>query len=157
MNEICNRSLSDGGFPMLPGHNFRPDATAWAVLALKSHGSSLDIAEAGCRRLARIQQQDGRVTIFHGYDSGFWPTALSLLAWKSMGGFEHEIDLGVKFILITSGDYGDRKADSPSKHDTSIRGWSWTENTYSWIEPTSIAILALKACAANFAGWVHAG
>ena len=29
-------------------------------------------------------------------------------------------------------------------HDTSIRGWSWTGNTHSWVEPTSLSIIALR-------------
>jgi hypothetical protein len=31
-------------------------------------------------------------------------------------------------------------------HDTAIKGWPWIENTHSWIEPTSLSILALKDC-----------
>jgi hypothetical protein len=145
-DEISSRLLSDGGFPMLPGHNFRPDATAWAILAQKALGNNMKIAESACRRLARSQQQDGRVTIIEKYFPGFWPTPLSTIAWKCIGGFESELKLGVNFLLAASGDHWEKKSDSPSKHDTSIRGWSWTENTYSWVEPTSMAILALKAC-----------
>lgn len=29
-------------------------------------------------------------------------------------------------------------------HDTLLRGWSWVENTASWVEPTAYAILSLK-------------
>jgi hypothetical protein len=29
-------------------------------------------------------------------------------------------------------------------HDTSIQGWSWTQDTHSWVEPTSLSILALR-------------
>jgi hypothetical protein len=39
-----------------------------------------------------------------------------------------------------------RQVDSPFAHDTSIKGWPWIENTHSWIEPTSLAVLALKVC-----------
>src|SRR5699024_403026 len=29
--------------------------------------------------------------------------------------------------------------------DGTLRGWSWIDNTFSWVEPTSYALLALKA------------
>ena len=34
--------------------------------------------------------------------------------------------------------------NSPIGHDTSIGGWPWTEDTHSWIEPTSLSICALR-------------
>ncbi len=35
-------------------------------------------------------------------------------------------------------------------HDTQLQGWPWVSNTHSWVEPTSHALLALRA-----AGNVH--
>jgi hypothetical protein len=39
---IQNRSLPEGGFAPYrgEGESFRPDATAWAVLALEAHGGT---------------------------------------------------------------------------------------------------------------------
>jgi hypothetical protein len=31
-------------------------------------------------------------------------------------------------------------------HDTSLEAWSWVDGTHSWVEPTAINLLALKAC-----------
>ncbi len=31
-------------------------------------------------------------------------------------------------------------------HDTSLEAWPWVEGTHSWVEPTAINLLALKAC-----------
>jgi hypothetical protein len=30
-------------------------------------------------------------------------------------------------------------------HNTLLRGWPWVDTTHSWVEPTSISVLALKA------------
>jgi hypothetical protein len=31
-----------------------------------------------------------------------------------------------------------------NRQDNTLRGWSWIEGTFSWIEPTSLCLLALK-------------
>jgi hypothetical protein len=31
-------------------------------------------------------------------------------------------------------------------HDTTLCAWSWVDGTHSWVEPTAINLLALKAC-----------
>jgi hypothetical protein len=33
--------------------------------------------------------------------------------------------------------------NDPTAHDTWLKGWGWTDGTHSFIEPTSLAILAL--------------
>jgi hypothetical protein len=50
-----------------------------------------------------------------------------------------------EFLLFNSGLHFEKDENNLIGHDPSIRGWSWTENAHSWIEPTSMAILALKA------------
>ena len=49
-------------------------------------------------------------------------------------------------MLSTSGKHWNKDETSVVAHDTSLIGWPWVENTHSWIEPTSMALLALKAC-----------
>src|SRR5204863_9079682 len=34
-----------------------------------------------------------------------------------------------------------------NRQDNSIQGWSWIEDTFSWVEPTAWCLLALKHCA----------
>ena len=46
--------------------------------------------------------------------------------------------------MKTTGNHFKRHADSPAGHDTAIRGWPWTEGTHSWVEPTSLAMIALR-------------
>jgi hypothetical protein len=142
---IAGRSFKEGGFAQRENGRFRPDATAWSIIALcagKIHG---DLTENGCIRLAASQLADGRIPLAGDLENAYWPTALAVLAWKSAGGFENEIKRAAGFLLKTSGLHFMKDKNSPYGHDTAIRGWSWIENTHSWIEPTSMAILALKA------------
>jgi len=143
---ISNRSLSGGGFAMLNGDSYRPDATAWAVLALETYGMDSSFTNAACKRLAGSQLSDGRIPIIAEDPKSFWPTPLAMLAWRKIPGFEPELNLAVNFLLGTTGVHLPKTEGSPVGHDTSIEGWPWIENTHSWIEPTSLAILALKAC-----------
>jgi hypothetical protein len=42
--------------------------------------------------------------------------------------------------------YGSRGEQSDIiGHNTQLRGWPWVETTHSWVEPTAISVLALKA------------
>jgi hypothetical protein len=56
------------------------------------------------------------------------------------------MELALKFLLDATGRHWPRQKDAPIAHDTSLKGWPWTENTHSWIEPTALSILALKVC-----------
>ncbi|MEP6959714.1 MAG: hypothetical protein ABI980_13380 [Nitrospirota bacterium] len=79
------------------------------------------------------------------HEEAFWPTALSVLAWN--GSQEHELhwSRGVLFLLKTTGQHRRKKPDEPAGHDPSLPGWPWIGGTHSWIEPTALAVIALKA------------
>ena len=146
IQNLLERSLPEGGFALFKGDDFRADATAWAVLALAAGDVGREVTRSACRRLATIQLADGRLAAVAGHPEAYWPTSLAVLSWKAVSGFEDEIDRAVRFLLGNSGKHAPRKKSDAVAHDTSIRGWPWIENTHSWIEPTALAILALKVC-----------
>ncbi len=141
---LAERSLPAGGFAAFPGKAFDLESTAWAVLALHAgdHGHGL-IAPA-CRRLGEAQGPEGFLAAA-GVAGACWPTALGVLAWKKTGGFEAETDKAVAFLLAARGNHPAAAADSPTGHDLSLQGWPWNMGTHSWVEPTALAILALRA------------
>ncbi len=140
------RSITeDGGFAQNNGGHYRPDATAWAVMALSSLEPYQYFIKSACKRLTSNQLPDGRVVLIEGIDSVWWPTPLALLAWMKVKGFESEASKALNFLLNISGRHFPKTSDSPTGHDTKLKGWSWIENTHSWIEPTAISILALRA------------
>ncbi len=100
---IVSRSLKGGGFAQRQDGKFRPDATAWSVLALASENVFRGLVEKACSRLSSSQLTDGRIPVAENLDDAYWPTALALLAWKRTGGFENEIERAVKFLVKTSG------------------------------------------------------
>ena len=143
---LKRRSLSGGGFTLSDGESFRADATAWAVLALEASGFERGLTISACRRLARIQLSDGRISAVEGHPEAYWPTSLAVLAWRRIPGFEKEANLAVSFLIEHTGEHFPKDEKNPVSHDSSLKGWPWVENTHSWIEPTALAILALRAC-----------
>jgi hypothetical protein len=115
-------------------------------MALEACRMESGLTQAACVRLTKNQLSDGRVTVISDDPTTFWPTPLAMLAWKKVGGFEPELNRSVDFLLGITGYHAPRKEGAPMGHDTSIRGWPWIENTHSWIEPTSLSVLALNAC-----------
>jgi hypothetical protein len=139
------RALPEGGFPPRSGEPFRSDATAWGILTLQfvdPHHSLLGSARA---RLAEAQAVDGSVSIATDHADAYWPTALSVLAWNSSPLHESHRHRGGRFLLETTGRQWKKGPDSPIQHDSGIPGWSWIAGTHSWVEPTALAICALRS------------
>jgi hypothetical protein len=144
IDEIERRMLPEGGLADHSGGRYRPDATAWAVLALKACNKGAGIVQKLQSRLAAEQLDDGRVCISLNHPDAFWPTSLAILAWHGSMKHAGNQSRAVNLLLHTSGRHWKRKPDSPLGHDTSIKGWSWIENTHSWVEPTALALIALR-------------
>jgi len=99
--QIEVRALPGGGFANREGEAFRPDATAWAVLAMTAHGVGGELQDAARQRLAAAQLADGRVSISPEHPKAFWPTPLAILAWQGSPAHraaqdpKHSPDIGV--------------------------------------------------------------
>ena len=145
MRLLESRALSEGGFPARGGEPFRSDATAWAILALSQLVSGHSLLGPARDRLTTAQDPDGRVSMSREHEEAFWPTALSILAWHGSQAHESHCSRGVLFLLKTTGKHRSKNPDDPVGHDPSIPGWPWIDGTHSWIEPTALGVIALKA------------
>ena len=144
LGSLRRTARSDGGFPERAGGVFSPAATAWAALALARDPGGKDLALRAAERLALAQQADGRVAVSDDHADAVWPTPLALLAWLVTGSSPEHQDRAERFLLGVSG-VGDPTSDRAIVgHDTTIRGWPWTLGTHSWVEPTALAVLALR-------------
>ncbi len=63
IDQIWKSSLPGGGFANRPGGQYRPDATAWAVMSLQMCGVEGQRLHAARQCLAASQQEDGRVVL----------------------------------------------------------------------------------------------
>jgi hypothetical protein len=144
-SQLESRALPEGGFSARRGEPFRSDATAWAILALSRLAANHPLLGPARDRLATAQGPDGRVSIGREHEEVFWPTALSILAWHGSEAHQTHSSRGVLFLLKTTGQHRNKNPDDPVGHDPSIPGWPWIDGTHSWIEPTALSVIALKA------------
>ncbi len=140
---LQERALAEGGFRSAAGADYRPDATAWAVVALRAAAVDPKLLLPALERLAADQAPDGRLPISPRHPEAFWPTPLGLLAWQGIPDFRAAAARAAHFLLSTTGEHYPRPPDSPTAHDTAIPGWPWIARTHSWVNPTALAMLAL--------------
>jgi len=136
------------------------EPTALAAMALAAHGR-LEPARAALDWLAALQSDEGSVGIDFSRPRPRWATGWALLAWQTALGlgpaawpagaserWQHAADRAVVWMRSLHGEAAD---PTPLYgHDPTLRGWPWVETTHSWVEPTSIAVLALKAAGCSF-------
>jgi len=141
--EILKRLLPDGGFALFEKGNYRPDATAWAILSLESLNKEATVVDHARSRLKEDQDKDGRISVQKGLSAAYWTTSIAALAWHGEPAYQEAYKLSINFLISTFGKSSPKK--SYIGHDTTLKGWPWIEGTHSWVEPTALAILALKS------------
>ena len=123
------------------------EPTALAALALLAANR-----EASARTLlawlAGLQATDGSIGPTATQSTPGWPTSLAVLATlfaqrNGLAARTFDANRGVAWILQTRGEALPRTPEMG--HDTTLVGWPWIEETHSWIEPTAMHVLALKA------------
>lgn len=127
----------DGGWPYYARKTSRLEPTCWALLALQAAGEqvSLDVLQQWPRREGWFvdKSSDAVNVAFNGL------AAFTLAVLKA----ENELSSSVARALVNF--KGEKYPQSPHyRQNNSIQGWSWVSGTFSWIEPTAWAVLALK-------------
>lgn len=142
---LRKRALGEGGFANADQGHYRPDATAWAILALTAGGADREFINLSRSRLASSQLPDGRVCISPEHPEVYWPTPLAILAWHQSPAHQEAWSRASQFLLTSSGVVFEPTKKGPDEHDPSLKGWPWATGTYSWIDPTAFGVIALKA------------
>ena len=154
---IIDRVMPGGGFSEQFSSVYHPVATAWAVMALGAAGVHADIVDSARSRLADGQGADGRITLTSEHPDTIWPTALAILAWQGSIRHQEPMQRAVSFLVQSKGVTSEKKANSIYILDPSVAGWSWNQDTSSWVEPTALAILALDSAGQGNHGRVTDG
>lgn len=149
MNKVTVQMITDtivermGNGQLAKGVSARPDDMAWAALGLYLHGAEAGLVAQLRERLADMQKSDGSIPVTPSTPHAWWPTSLALLAWRLDSSFSASRKKAMDFLLANRGAVVEQ---SPIVgHDTTLHGWPWIGNTHSWVEPTSLALMALYA------------
>jgi hypothetical protein len=142
-NTILDELTKQPVIGYLPAGLPAAEPTAIAALALAAHGR-MDAARKAADALAKLQTASGAVGIRAGEDSPGWPTSLAIVAWTRFAAdYRVASDRALTWLLANRGQSIPRSADFG--HNSELVGWAYAENTHSWVEPTALAVLALKA------------
>jgi hypothetical protein len=146
----------DGGWGYFPGKASRLEPTCWAALALLDSGAMTDDGarvDAALARLAGWQRADGLLA-----DTPAAPPNLAfnglaaILIHRSLAAHRADArrhgltDALLSGILATKGIR--LKRSEHQRQNNQLIGWPWNDGTFSWVEPTSWCLLALKKAAA---------
>lgn len=147
---LIRRAGLDGGFAAADGEASRPDATAWAAMALFAANKAPELVASARAALAAAQSPDGRLALVPERPEAAWPTALALLAWLPDPARAENVARSAAWLLAHPGSHWPKRSEEQAVigHDTSLRGWTWIDGVHSWVEPTALAMLALGALAA---------
>ena len=144
VKELKKRLLEDSGFASRVGGSYRPDSTAWAIIALSAAGVDEEILDLCRSRLLRSQNKDGRIIISPAHPEAFWATPIVILAWHESSDHKEQQTRAIRFLLGTTGVHWPKEQTPDIAHDPNIRGWPWIGITHSWVEPTALCIQSLK-------------
>ncbi|MDR3638450.1 MAG: hypothetical protein P4L84_31895 [Isosphaeraceae bacterium] len=123
------------------------EPTVLAALALRA-GAERDADLADVRRsadwLASVQRTDGSLGSSPQTSSPGWGTPYALLLWSAVGEHDAARRRATTWLLAQKGETSPRDRLGIVGHDTTLTGWPWVDHTHSWIEPTALAVLALR-------------
>lgn len=143
MEELTAASNSTGGWSYYAGNASRLEPTCWALLALG--GSGVREGDAVHRGfLTRCQGSQGWLVEDARWLVNIGFNALAAFTWLSRRDLAAEENVR-RLLAALMGSKGVQAPPSPSfAQDNSLQGWSWTDATFSWVEPTAWGALALK-------------
>ena len=145
----------DGGWGAIAGKQSNTESTALGLLALRSlddlrENSVLEKAE---QWLANTQNPDGSWSYGAGSKAPSWSTALGVMALSDSSVEAEPLVRAGNWILAQEGSKPGILAklilalsfQKKAVHlNDDLVGWSWTPGSFSWVEPTSYCLIALK-------------
>jgi hypothetical protein len=153
---LLSAQNEDGGWGSFKGKRSNTESTAFALMALKSLGSKPFDQQmtAGLNWLVGHQRDDGSWSLNEQTSKqSSWTTPVAVLALLSFKNQTQRISMAVKWILaeegmkpgwLTSLLFRLSLVRKTVELDPYLSGWSWTPGAFSWVEPTSYSLMALK-------------
>ena len=133
---------ADDGWGYYPGKTSRIEPTSWAALCLSRAGKSkTDLAGAASWLISRLGV-DGFLDDATGESPNLGFNGLGVLALRRPGNLLPERQRLLAALAAVKGVA--LEPDAATRQDSTLHAWSWVKGTFSWVEPTSWCLLALK-------------
>lgn len=163
IDELVSLQNPDGGWGAGAGKASNTETTALAVAALRALGerSAPDRALRGAFWLIQHQRPDGALRLNGVTSAGSWTTALAIVALSMFPEQQSAALEAARWLLGQEGSKpgilaeiilfvtGKSKANDLNRD---LIGWSWVPNSFSWVEPTSYALIGLKKVKSSLRG-----
>ena len=163
ITDLQQNQNPDGGWGALRDKRSNTESTALAVMALKAlaETTAADNRKRGIDWLLRRQNKDHSWPLNETAKEGSWTTALAITALSDFAENSERVLAAARWLLEQEGSKPGILAEvilwatgksGVNKLNKDLIGWSWVPNSFSWVEPTSYALIALKKLRARLAG-----
>ena len=141
---LASARNADGGWPYYDGRKSRIEPTCWAILAL---------GDANAAALLAHWRDAGGIVVEPDIQSANYTfNALAALALAAVPPAD-AADAGPAIAAALLAHHGEKVSAHPAiRQNPNLQGWSWTDGTFSWVEPTSWCTLAVKKLARQSKG-----
>jgi len=155
VDSLTKAQNSDGGWGAGRAKASNTEVTSLAVLSLSTVGtpSLKRNVERGLTWLIDRQGENGSFLLSTSVKESSWTTALATVCLSQFKSHRQKAILGANWLL---GQEGRRLGWlgslfyhlAPEKRNVQLnpdlKGWPWTSGSFSWVEPTAYALIALK-------------
>lgn len=152
----------DGGWGWSNGRHSSTECSSLALLALASVGGGQQTVPVrkGLEWLIKRQNSDGSWPLNDSVSAGSWATALGMLGLGPWPEYESAIVKAGRWALQQYGNKPGWLANlllmlsfkrKPVILNEDLIGWPWASGTFSWVEPTSYFLIALKRTRSHLA------
>jgi hypothetical protein len=151
---LLARQNGDGGFGAHPGSPSATEPTAVSLLALSFEPEPVDTVPLRAWLRGHETPEHGW-PVMTGLREPSWATALVVLALARYPAEAEVAQRGAEWLVGERGRTVEGRSGllarllAPSapavELDGALVGWPWTDGTFSWVEPTAYAVLALRA------------
>jgi hypothetical protein len=132
----------DGAWGYEAGRRSRLEPTCWALLA---HAKPREDAHG----ILAAWPSNGGALVEHREGLANWTFHALALSTRLALGAASAVELHPLAKALTDARGLAAKSSPAQRQDNSLQGWSWIDDTFSWVEPTAWALLALKICRAK--------
>jgi hypothetical protein len=154
-NRLIGLQNADGGWGAAEGRRSNTEATSLALSALLAGGESpsSDRLLRATLWLTARQNPDGGWRLNDVVTAGSWTTALAIMALSGFSEHRQRVISAARWLLAQEGSKPGILArlilwatgkSGVNRLNNDLIGWSWVPRSFSWVEPTSYALLALK-------------